>query len=159
MSAVAPAPFVVRQSKVCSQCGEEKPLSDYYLREGRPRASCKPCWCAQSREHQKANPERARERQRTSRAKQERWVRTLRERWRLTPEDYEQMLADQDGVCAICGKEQGAIRFHIDHDHSSGLIRQLLCGLCNRMLGQGLDDPDILQAGAEYLRRHRASHG
>lgn len=146
--------------KVCRTCGVEKPLSEFYARSDRrtARGSCKVCWNAASRAHQKANPERYREYGRSSRAKQDRWVRTIWERWRLTPEDFDAMAA-QGGLCLICKKPprhkstltDEIQRFHVDHDHRTGKIRGLLCGTCNRMLGQAQDDPAVLRAGADYL--------
>lgn len=60
----------------------------------------------------------------------------LRRRWGLTIEQYDAMLDAQGGVCAICGTHnQNKRRFAVDHDHSIGTIRGLLCVLCNTSLG------------------------
>jgi hypothetical protein len=58
---------------------------------------------------------------------------------------YQEMLAAQRGRCAICGEEPGRRRFHLDHDHTSGAVRGLLCGPCNHLLGNCRDDPAILR--------------
>ena len=63
------------------------------------------------------------------------------------------MLAAQDGLCAICGTAPAA---HVDHDHETGAVRQLLCFHCNGGLGQFRDDPVVLRAAADYVERHRA---
>lgn len=74
----------------------------------------------------------------------------------LTQEQYEAMLAEQDGRCAICrspdwpGKDR---RPHVDHCHKTGKIRALLCGKCNNGLGNYDDDPARLRAAADYLER------
>lgn len=84
----------------------------------------------------------------------------------ITLADYEEMLAAQDGRCAICGTDEPGgkhgKRFHIDHDHSccpkgkscEKCRRALLCANCNVGLGAFSDDPDRLVAAASYLLVH-----
>lgn len=82
---------------------------------------------------------------------------TTCKRYGITPEDYESMLADQDGVCAICHEPETLIRrgtvcsLTIDHDHMTGKVRGLLCNNCNRALGLFNDNQKILRSAAEYL--------
>ena len=54
----------------------------------------------------------------------------------LTTDDYNELLQNQGGCCAVCGKHQSKLkrRFDIDHDHTTGKVRGLLCGGCNRHL-------------------------
>jgi hypothetical protein len=59
----------------------------------------------------------------------------LRRKFNLTIEQYEEMLNKQHGVCLICGKPPKDRRLAVDHDHKTGKIRGLLCGICNRHLG------------------------
>ena len=63
------------------------------------------------------------------------------------------MLAAQGGLCAICRNAPAA---HVDHDHDTGEVRELLCFNCNGGLGQFKDDPEVLRAAADYVERHRA---
>lgn len=66
--------------------------------------------------------------------------------------DYELMLRDQNGCCAICKtKPPKGKRLDIDHDHSTGEVRGLLCGLCNRGLGLFKDNPNTLRSAADYV--------
>jgi len=71
---------------------------------------------------------------------------------------YEEMLFAQDGKCAICKAEpptnQHKTRLNIDHDHSTGAIRGLLCDCCNRALGLMRDNTDLLQKAIQYLTKH-----
>lgn len=73
----------------------------------------------------------------------------------LTPADYEAMLARQNGGCAICkGPPNGSTsRFHIDHDHTTGKVRGLLCMSCNFAIGYLKDDPARARAAADYLEK------
>ena len=74
-----------------------------------------------------------------------------------TPEYYAAKLAEQDGKCAICESavpwedHDGRQYFCIDHDHKTGVLRDLLCHDCNLIIGHAADDPARLQAAAEYL--------
>lgn len=57
-------------------------------------------------------------------------------RFGITPEQYDLLLTAQDDVCAICGESCATgRRLTVDHDHSTGLVRALLCTSCNRQLG------------------------
>jgi hypothetical protein len=67
----------------------------------------------------------------------------------LTPAQYDTMSAAQQGHCKTCGR--GDQRLHVDHDHATGVIRGLLCGNCNRMVGLAGDNPATLRAAANYL--------
>jgi hypothetical protein len=91
------------------------------------------------------NRERARQRQRKWELKQ----------YGLTPDEYDLMVVAQAGRCAICNIETSEL--HVDHDHNRpGTHRELLCRHCNWMLGMAHDDPEILQAGIDYLENHKA---
>lgn len=69
----------------------------------------------------------------------------------LGPGEYEALFAAQGGVCAICGQAR-AYRLNVDHCHKSGLVRGLLCRLCNgRLLTAARDKPEVLRSAADYL--------
>lgn len=102
-----------------------------------------------AKEYQRAwnsrNKERIREgnvRRRSDPAKRQRYLRQQRQNWlklyNLTPEGYDELLASQQGTCAICG-EPGQVwaerNLHVDHDHDTHEVRGLLCGRCNVGLG------------------------
>lgn len=81
----------------------------------------------------------------------------LRSVYGITVADYEAMRTAQDGRCAICqnppeGRGKGNVLV-VDHCHSGGHVRQLLCGNCNIAIGLMTDDPAILDRAASYLRR------
>ncbi|MGY1665852.1 endonuclease VII domain-containing protein [Geodermatophilus sp. SYSU D00696] len=80
----------------------------------------------------------------------------LKRRYGITAEEADAMLAAQGGMCAICEVEPAV---HVDHDHATGRVRQLLCFNCNGDLGQFKDDPVVLRAAAGYVERHRAAQG
>lgn len=74
----------------------------------------------------------------------------------LTPEQYAEMLAEQEGRCAICriGTPGGRGGWHVDHDHATGMVRGLLCHNCNLALGNFKDDVTRLRAAVAYLEAH-----
>jgi hypothetical protein len=66
------------------------------------------------------------------------------------------MFEKQKGLCAICGKEGDGRwkKLCVDHCHSTGKVRELLCRNCNMVLGQVGDNRDLLMEMVSYLDRH-----
>lgn len=98
-----------------------------------------------------ANPEKVKASQAKYRRK-----RYLRMKYGLTVDDYERMTAAQDGLCAICHRPAASGLLDVDHDHSTGKVRKLLCGPCNMMLAGAQDSMETLWAGTDYLEGFRA---
>jgi hypothetical protein len=74
-------------------------------------------------------------------------------RYRLTNAQYDAMVAQQRGLCAICGNPPNVKgTLFVDHDHDSGVIRGLLCGHCNSGIGMLGDSLDRLRRALRYLR-------
>ena len=74
----------------------------------------------------------------------------LRNFYGISPEEYEVMLLQQNGKCAIC-KRKFEEKPHIDHDHGSCWVRGLLCGPCNHAIGLFQEDIVRIQESIEYL--------
>ena len=78
-------------------------------------------------------------------------------RYGMSGEQYDEMLARQGGVCAICDRPEtarhaGTVRaLAVDHNHQTGRTRALLCQRCNHTLGRMNDDPQLLRRAADYL--------
>jgi Recombination endonuclease VII len=72
----------------------------------------------------------------------------------LSLEDYNALLARQNGACAIC-EEKSDRTLCVDHCHLTRLVRGLLCRRCNLGLGYFRDDPRLLLKAILYLRRAR----
>lgn len=80
----------------------------------------------------------------------------LKAEYGITLEQYNIMFAKQNGCCSICGEHasthsKGLV---VDHNHTNGKVRDLLCGLCNKMLGHCRENPQILDRASEYLEKH-----
>lgn len=75
----------------------------------------------------------------------------------ITEEDYQRMLVEQDYVCKIClqpetSKRNDTVkRLAVDHCHTTGEVRGLLCSNCNTTLGKYNDSPDMFKRFADYL--------
>lgn len=83
--------------------------------------------------------------------------RTLKTKFQLTIEEYNQKLKEQNFCCAICKihHESSKLQLAVDHDHGTGKIRDLLCGNCNRGLGFFKDSAEILSLAIQYLKKHK----
>ena len=85
----------------------------------------------------------------------------LKRRYNITPQEYETKLASQDYKCALCGKDASDNKrggklepLYVDHCHTSGKLRDLLCHQCNSGLGQFKDNIEFLLKAVDYLHKH-----
>ena len=73
----------------------------------------------------------------------------------LTGAEVSVLLANQGGICAICGTtESGGKGWHGDHDHQTGKFRGVLCHWCNLGIGNLKDSIPILKLAITYLESH-----
>src|SRR6185312_16234510 len=129
---------------ICNKCGEYKPINEYPIHRlclYGVEPVCKACKRQRRREYIRLYPERARNAD-------------LKYQYGITIEQYHAMYARQGGKCAICGTT--AEKLVVDHNHQTGKVRELLCHLCNAMIGCAREDFTILAAAAAYL--HREQH-
>lgn len=139
-------------TKRCSKCGEWKELDEFHNNSGRPDGKaywCKVCQLASNERWKKSNPEAVKSNYRTIH---------LRNNFGITTEEFEEMSERQGNVCAICKEPatRGGVgwRLSVDHHHSTGRIRGLLCDSCNVSIGRFKDSPTLLRKAADYLEKH-----
>jgi hypothetical protein len=132
--------------KKCSRCGRSKPPTAY------PRNASK----AGGREAECLRCKRAREN--TPEAKEMKRDRELKRRYGIMAWQYDELVLEQRNKCAICSKHEtktnefGEPRpLVVDHDHTSGYVRGLLCCACNKALGHFGDTEDLLHSAIYYL--------
>jgi|SRR3989304_6781819 len=117
-------------TKICTKCKIEKPKSEFYKNKSHNdglQSNCKICCENANKEWKK-----------TTHGKISKRNCHLKYQYGISIEDYNDMLRNQDGRCAICGTDKPGgnfTSFHIDHKHETGKIRGLLCMSCNRLLG------------------------
>lgn len=82
----------------------------------------------------------------------------LKKTYGLTLDTYSELLSAQNNVCAICNKANASGRsLHVDHNHSTGKIRELLCNSCNSAIGYAKEDISVLERIILYLKKHNES--
>ena len=139
--------MVTQTHKRCSVCKETLPRAAFVLdRKGAAllSARCRPCSAKYVKVWRANNVDKVRRDQRASHVRRE---------YGLGWEEYERMHQEQFGCCAICFSAIDLLKTtHVDHCHSSGRIRGLLCLQCNSGLGQFEDDTERLMRAIMYLR-------
>ena len=81
----------------------------------------------------------------------------LKHKYGVSPETYATLFESQGGRCAVCGTSFETAKlgaggyFSVDHNHTTGVVRGLLCTPCNTGLGLLQDSPSILQSALNYL--------
>ena len=165
--------------KTCKKCKEEKPLDQYSaITRGRASklggiyvaATCKECTKRSSLDSAKRrrllDPEKTKEKDRKYRLNNARNCRSasLKYRFGITADDYDVMYDNQKGCCAICGihssdyTNKTKLRLHVDHCHTTGMIRGLLCNSCNTSLGGFKDNEEIMSKAIAYIQNHAKLH-
>ena len=84
----------------------------------------------------------------------------LKKSFGITLEVFNEMLDSQNSLCAICSKPETMFdskqkvirRLSVDHCHTTGKVRGLLCSHCNHAIGKFKDDVDLLQKAINYLK-------
>ena len=79
--------------------------------------------------------------------------RSLKYQYGITSDNYNKMFIDQNGCCAICNAHQSEFKkpLSVDHCHTTGKVRGLLCNECNLGLGKFKDNIELLEKAIEYL--------
>jgi recombination endonuclease VII len=136
------------KEKWCPRCKAWLPLGDFGDKPSSRSPSKKEAYCFEcKKKYDKAKVPAYRAR---LNAYQRRHLRFRK--YKLTEEQVLDMLATQQHKCRICPTQLTLESCHIDHDHETGKVRGLLCGLCNRGLGNFKDDPALLQVAIAYLK-------
>lgn len=149
----------------CSWCERDLPRdTEHFYRvktgvnAGRFSAICIECYSkhAKTPEYRRRNRIRCKGKESLWRRDRNRRLDTkLRSDYGIDLNTYNRLLLEQGGKCRICrGLNPSAKRLGVDHDHETGVVRGLLCFMCNMAIGYLKHDPEILTNAIDYLKNH-----
>lgn len=166
--------------KQCTKCKEVKPLSEFYNKSSSKDGklwNCKKCisiykkeqyqknpevMIARTKKYNEENKEKVRSRAKEWRKKNEQKCKVISKRahlkayYGITPTEFNLMIKAQDNKCKICGivfnPSDFTTKAHVDHDHSNGKVRGLLCAHCNRGIGCFGDNVTFMENAIKYLQ-------
>jgi hypothetical protein len=137
--------------KVCIKCNLEKPKTEFYKdkrsKDGL-KSRCGSCCKEATKNWRKRNTQHLKEFDKKANLK----------KYNISQDEWDNLFVRQNGKCAICytaspGGKHGT--FHIDHDHTTGAVRGLLCSTCNTGIGMLQDSIDVLNSAVSYLKRFK----
>ena len=122
--------------KLCTECKEEKSLSEFnkITNSDLAKAKCKKCLALYTKKF------------------------NLYRKFGLTQQEWNRIFESQGRKCKICGSTETKAKgkdWHTDHNHTTGKVRGILCRGCNHLLGNAEDNTEILQSATEYLNNSK----
>jgi nitrate/TMAO reductase-like tetraheme cytochrome c subunit len=133
---------IARSAKECSTCLVEKPFQSFDKSAKSPDGfyfRCKECRASLT--------DRSKERERK-----------LKSKYKINQVSFRELLKKQNNKCAICFSEDAGGKYStmkVDHCHTTGQVRGLLCQQCNLGLGHFKDNVEFLSKAIEYLNENR----
>ena len=137
-------------TKICTKCKIEKEYSFFYKQNSKKdgyKSHCKECILKDRQRYY--NTEKG-------------YKSKIEKSWKdngmiFTVEEYNILLNKQGGKCAICSavSNNDGTKLCVDHCHTTGKIRGLLCHKCNTSLGKFNDDINLLEQAINYLIKYR----
>lgn len=153
-------------SQVCITCGVKRHINKFptrivYSTKREPTlrrlGTCRLCENKRRNTRRKNHPTKADyyKEQVKKRSRKSYLRNSIKKKYGITTEDYLQMLDSQDRKCAICSKTviENNRYLSVDHCHTTGKVRGLLCSNCNLGLGYFQDNIDFLLNAVEYLKK------
>lgn len=128
----------------CKSCGKLKAMNYYHVKKELHRVVCIACANLKAKLYRDANKDKFKERD-------------LRRNFGISMAEYNLLLRKQNYVCAICLKPEVTTRngklkkLAVDHRHSDGTIRGLLCAKCNMAIGLLNENTEVLNTIRKYL--------
>ena len=125
--------------KLCHKCNTEKPLTEFYRRtyksgEVKHQSKCKSCQADERRYYYKPHQ-------------------VTRRKLKISEEEYTTLMEKSQEGCEVCSRPLDKIC--IDHCHTTGKVRGVLCNNCNTALGLVGDNVATLTKLIQYLEQSR----
>lgn len=144
----------LRTCRICNTEAHSEADLELFVRDKTSkhgRANC----CLPCRRNEYSNYDK--EKRSESREYHRQWKSDLKRKYGISVDEYNSLLEKQQNSCAVCETHLSNFneRLAVDHCHSTGKVRGLLCRHCNLMLGNASDQADILRAGASYLEENK----
>lgn len=155
--------------KICNSCKVEKPLTEFHIAQ-KPgkvgtdgyvrkticyKSKCKDCLRKEQRQkYHELEDDVKLQRRKNNRCNTFEWRHQyrLKNRFGLTTEEFSAMVLEQNNKCKICEFEMDTPQ--IDHNHTTGKVRSLLCRSCNTSLGLVKEDTKILYNMISYINAY-----
>lgn len=134
----------------CCTCNEYKELDAFYNDKKGAHGksySCKPCVKIAHDKLYRTKPESYK------RKKEYDTNNYFLKTYGITSKDRDLMVSAQGGKCAICNNKTKYM--HVDHCHTTGTIREILCANCNKGIGHFQEDIEIMKSAIDYLVKHK----
>lgn len=143
------------ETKICTKCQVPKPTTEFHVvknkwgsKEPKFSSHCKTCTGKAQKEYYQKTKFTRKDRNNEIR---------LKTRYNLSLAELNSMFVNQNGVCKICGTSLDLTStrgFAVDHSHTTGQVRGLLCMTCNGGIGLLKDSVEILENAILYLRQY-----
>jgi hypothetical protein len=139
---------------ICNECNRIKNLSYVKSKESHARS------IEYGRKYRE-NPEKTESRKQATkrwRESHKEYIKdkALQKNYGITLKEFHLLLSHQNNKCAICEVEftENMPYKHVDHEHSSGIVRGILCVACNQGIGSFKDNPIVIRLSIDYLKKH-----
>ena len=150
--------IITKRTKQCTQCEEIKPKADFHKNKAQPSGlsrRCASCKNETQKEYYQANKEKFKEYNEANKEKKK--ESHLRNTFGITMDEYDLNLELQDNACKICKVDASEFtkKLAVDHCHTTGEVRGLLCVSCNQGLGHFRDNIEFLEEAIGYLKNSK----
>jgi len=145
------------ETENCVSSQNPQPFDNFYKRKRRGRVDFHHTCTACMKKNYAENKNGVRTRHMAAIAKRKDKIQEYAHKklYGLESGEYNRLFKQQGGRCKVCTSHQSELRqsLCVDHDHTTGEVRGLLCNSCNRGIGYFQDSPEILRSAIDYLKR------
>ena len=146
---------IQKYTKICSKCQKRRRIDFFNKADGKDslHSWCKDCWTLKNKKDYWDNRTRELMRNKEWREAHKSLTRNnhLIRNYGITLKESEEIFIKQRSRCPICKIKKPLVKWVVDHDHRTNMVRGILCDECNRGLGQFKDNIKSLISATRYL--------